>query len=147
MRTQWQITKTGNYHALAMLFKACGLDVKIEETPPEGVLSMWACTAKPGELLGGAVLQKINGRFILKDLAVREDRREEGIGMALMETALQEAKHCGAREIWGCAKVPAYYTEKGWQIVPDGEAPVISDCQSCGQYLNVCFPRIIKKSL
>ena len=142
-----QIAETADYYALTVLFKECGLDVKIEEDPPEGVLKMWACTVGSGELLGGAVLQEKEGRFILKDLAVKDGWRKDGIGKALMSTALKEAKRCGAKEIWGCAKVPEYYTSKGWQTVPDEEAPVISDCQKCEQYLSVCFPRIIRKTL
>ena len=31
--------------------------------------------------------------------------------------------------------------------LPDEKAPVISDCQQCEQYLSVCFPRIIRKTL
>ena len=142
-----QIAETEDYHALTVLFKECGLDVKIEEFPPEGVRKMWACTAGYDELLGGAVLQEKDGRFILKDLAVKDGWRKEGIGKALMKTVLKEAKDLGAKEIWGCAKVPEYYTGKGWETVPDEEAPAISDCQQCGQYLSTCFPRIIRKKL
>jgi N-acetylglutamate synthase-like GNAT family acetyltransferase len=142
-----QITETADYYALTVLFKECGLDIKVEERPPEGVLKMWRCTVGKGELLAGAVLQFKDGRYVLKDLAVKDGWRKEGIGKAMMRTVLKEAKACGAKEIWGCAKVPEYYTGKGWQIVPDEGAPVISDCQNCEQYLKVCFPRIIRKKL
>ena len=142
-----QITETSDYYALTVLFKACGLDVTVEEQPPEGVLKMWRCTAGEGELLGGAVLQYKDGRYILKDLAVKDGWRREGIGKALMRTVLKEAKICGAKEIWGCAKVPEYYTAKGWETVPDADAPVISDCQQCEQYLKICFPQIIRKEI
>lgn len=142
-----QIAETADYYALTVLFKECGLDVKIEEIPPEGVLKMWRCTGSEGELLGGAVLQYKDGRYILKDLAVKDGWRKEGIGKALMRTVLKEAKICGAKEIWGCAKVPEYYTSKGWHTVPGEKAPVISDCQQCEQYLKICFPQIIRKKL
>ena len=142
-----QIAETKDYYALTVLFQECGLDVKIADDPPEGVLKQWACTVGDGELLAGAVLQEKDGRFILKDLAVKDGWRKEGIGKALMETVLKESKRLGAKEIWGCAKVPEYYTAKGWETVPDEDAPVISDCQQCGQYLNTCFPRIIRKTL
>lgn len=142
-----QISETSDYYALTVLFKECGLDVTIEEEPPEGVLKMWRCTTGEDELLAGAVLQYKDGRYILKDLAVKDGWRREGIGKTLMRTVLKEVKDCGAKEIWGCAKVPEYYTGKGWRIVPDEDAPVISDCQNCEQYQKVCFPRIIKKEL
>ena len=143
----FRIEETTEYYPLTVLFKESGLDVKIESESPQGVLKMWACFDKDGELLGGSVLQEKNGRFILKDLAVKDGYRRAGIGKSLMETALDEAKNLGAEEIWGCAKVPEYYTAKGWVIVPDESAPEISDCQSCEQYLKVCFPRIIRKQL
>ncbi|MBO4881840.1 MAG: GNAT family N-acetyltransferase [Firmicutes bacterium] len=140
--------ETEDHLALSRLFKNSGLDVKVTAEIPDGVLKMWRCIDdETGELLGGSVLQQKDGRYILKDLAVKDGYRREGIGKALMKKALEEAESLGAEEIWGCAKVPEYYTAKGWSIVPDEDAPVISDCQQCEQYLSVCFPRIIRKQL
>lgn len=139
--------ETRDYRSLSLLFQESGLDVAVEETAPAGVLKMWRCCGKDGELLGGSVLQQKDGRFILKDLAVKDGHRGQGIGKALMDAAIKEAESMGAGEIWGCAKVPEYYTSKGWETVPEEDAPQISDCQNCGQYLRNCFPRIIRRNL
>jgi len=139
--------ETDDHLALSALFAESGLDVKVQAGKPEGVLKMWRACSPQGQLLGGAVLQEKGGRYILKDLAVQDGWRGRGIGCALMERALAEASSLGAKEIWGCAKVPAYYAAKGWRVVDDSEAPRISDCQSCGQYLTSCFPKIICKDL
>ena len=139
------IAETKDHLALSRLFADSGLEVQVSEETPEGVVKMWRCEEEDGELLGGAVLQEKDGRFILKDLAVKDGCRRSGIGKALLLRVYAEAQARGAEEIWGCAKVPEYYAAKGWSIVPDEDAPQISDCQTCGQYLTVCFPKIIIK--
>lgn len=142
-----KITETKNFYPLGVLFRACGLEIDDLESPPEGTLAMWRCEDESGALLGGANLKRLKGCYILDNLAVQEDLRGNGIGLALMETALEEAKANGAKEIWGCAKVPEYYLSKGWISVPPEETPEIFHCQTCGQFGVSCFPVIIKKEL
>lgn len=47
----------------------------------------------------------------------------------------------------GCAKVPDYYTRLGWKLFDGKEKLVISNCQTCRQFGNICFPEIIVKEL
>ena len=142
-----RILETQEFRPLGVLFRACGLEIDDLESPPEGTLAMWRCEDESGALLGGANLKCLKGCYILDNLAVREDLRGGGIGLALMDTALDEAKASGAKEIWGCAKVPEYYLSKGWIKAAPEETPEIFHCQTCGQFSVSCFPVIIKKEL
>lgn len=143
----YRITETHDYYSLSELFHNSGMEVEIEETIPPETLKMWRCEDEGGRLLGGAVLQHKSGCFVLEDLAVVEDQRLRGIGLELMGLALQEAKERGAKEIWGCAKIPAYYLSKGWQEMDRASSPTISHCQTCEQFNVSCFPCIIRKDL
>ena len=143
-----RIVETKDYYSLSKLFHDSGLEVEIEEETPPETLKMWRCEdEESGELLGGAVLQFKSGCYVLEDLAVTERLRGTGIGLQLMNTALNEAKARGAKEIWSCAKVPEYYLTKGWVEMDRVTSPEISHCQSCPQFNDSCFPCIIKKVL
>ena len=142
----YRIIETTDYYSLSELFNHSGLEVEIEEKTPPETLKMWRCEdEETGALLGGAVLQFKSGCYVLEDLAVAEDLRRTGIGLKLMNTALEEAKARGAKEIWGCAKVPEYYLTKGWVEMDRQTSPEVSHCQSCEQFNVSCFPCIIKK--
>ena len=143
----YKITVTDAFYPLAVLFRECGLEIDDLSSPPTGTLQMWRCEDESGELLGGANLKCLKDCFILDNLAVREDQRGTGIGLQLIDAVLEEALLRGAKEIWGCAKVPAYYLTKGWKEVPPEETPEIFHCQTCGQFGVSCFPVIIKKVL
>ena len=56
-------------------------------------------------------------------------------------------RRLGADRIWGCAKVPDYYSQYGWIRINKSLAPDISDCQTCRQFHKTCFPCIIMKEL
>ena len=143
-----RIVETKDYYSLSKLFHNSGLEVEIEEKTPSETLKMWRCEdEESGELLGGAVLQFKSGCYVLEDLAVAERLRGTGIGLQLMNIALDEAKARGANEIWGCAKVPEYYLTKGWVEMDRATSPEVSHCQSCPQFNISCFPCIIKKVL
>ena len=143
-----EIKETNDYLSLSTLFHNSGMEVEIEEAAPPETLKMWRCEdAETGRLLGGCVLQFKSDCFVLEDLAVVEDHRCTGIGKRLMQIALEEAVSRGATEIWGCAKIPAYYLSKGWSEMDRATSPHISRCQSCKQFNNTCFPCIIRKEL
>ena len=144
----YRIIETTDYYTLSELFHNSGMEVEIEEVAPRGTLKMWRCEDEDtGALLGGAVLQYKSGCYVLEDLAVVEELRCTGIGRAMMDIALEEAKQRGAKEIWGCAKVPEYYLSKGWLEMDRASSPEISHCQTCEQFNVSCFPCIIRKEL
>ena len=144
----YRIIETMDYYPLSELFHNSGLEVVIENEPKPGTLKMWRCEdEETNELLGAAVLRFKNDCYVLEDLAVAEHVRRTGIGLRLMNTVLDEAKARGAKEIWGCAKVPEYYLTKGWMEMDRATSPEVSNCQSCHQFNKTCFPCIIKKML
>ena len=144
----YKIDRTDDYLALSEMFHENGLEIDVEETPPEGTLAMWSCVEEEtGKLLAGSVLQMRSGVFVLADLAVIEECRGEGLGLKMMDIALKEAGALGAEEIWGCAKVPGFYLKRGWEEMDRMTSPDISKCQSCDLFNVSCFPSIIRKDL
>ena len=138
--------ETNDYDTLSRMFHECGLEIEIEDQPPEGTLNMWKWE-EDGQLVGGIVLSVRDGRYVLADLAVRAPWREKGIGLQLMDMVLEEARRRGAEEIWACAKIPEYYLTKGWEEMDRATSPEISNCQTCEQFNVTCFPCIIRKDL
>ena len=144
----FRIEKTDDYLSLSRMFHENGLEIEVEETPPEGTLAMWSCVDEDtGELAAGSVLQMRSGVFVLADLAVNEEYRGTGLGLTMMNIAIKEAKGMGAEEIWGCAKIPEFYLRKGWREMDRMTSPEISKCQRCLQFNETCFPSIIRLEL
>ena len=74
-------------------------------------------------------------------------RRSRHLGENLIKTVEHGLRCHGVDKLWGCAKVPDYYTRLGWKLFDGKEKPVISNCQTCRQFGNICFPEIIVKEL
>jgi len=55
--------------------------------------------ATPGELLGCAGLERHGAAGLLRSLAVREGARGQGVGRALVERVVAEARAAGAAEV------------------------------------------------
>ena len=144
----YRIIETDDFYPLSVLFHDSGLEVEISEVTKPGTLKMWRCEdEETNELLAAAVLMFRSGCYVLEDLAVLESFRGTGLGRTLMNIALDEAKSMGASEIWGCAKVPEYYFQYGWEEMDRQTSPEVSNCQSCPQFGKTCFPCIIRKEL
>ncbi|MBQ8591085.1 MAG: GNAT family N-acetyltransferase [Firmicutes bacterium] len=143
------IKETNDFYSLAQFFSENGLETSIQKTTPEGIVKMWCLEdVKTGTLVSAATLQLLSGVHTLGDLAVREDFRGQGYGKLMQELVFEEARKLGITELWGNAKVPAYYLNLGWEIVDWESAPNISlSCKTCPQRGVKCFPEIIRKKL
>ena len=58
-------------------------------------------------------------------------RRSRHLGENLIKTVEHELRCQGVDKLWGCAKVPDYYTRLGWKLFDGKEKPVISNGQTC----------------
>ncbi len=146
---EYTIRETVDFFALSTLFHDSGMGVKIEDRMPERILKMWRMDdPQTGELMAASTLEVRDGMYSLGDIAVRRDLRHKGYGTVMQNAVFAEARKRGIRELWACAKEPAYYLRCGWQKMNWDESPKIAVyCDSCGRRGTDCHPEIMKYAL
>lgn len=146
---RYVIRETDEYYPLSVLCHESGMEVEISHVPAEQMVKMWRMDdAGTGRMLACAALQIRDGVYVLGDLAVREDRRGEGLGKRMQQVVFDEARRRGAKEIWGSAKVPAYYYKLGWEQMDWGTSPDVAVCcRRCPRRGDTCSPAVIKMTL
>lgn len=72
----------------------------------------------------------------LRSLAVHEKSKGNGIGKALAETCLKEAKEMGFQKIFTLTYVPDFFKKLGFKTVAKEEMPhkVWADCINCVKF-------------
>ena len=146
---EYIIRETEDFLALSTLFNESGMGVKIEERMPERVLKMWRMDdPETGELMAASTLEIRDGVYSLGDIAVRADLHRRGYGTVMQNVVFDEAKKHGIKELWACAKEPAYYLRSGWEKMVWDESPNIAVyCTSCGKRGTLCHPEIMRYTL
>ncbi|MBR6361580.1 MAG: GNAT family N-acetyltransferase, partial [Clostridia bacterium] len=107
---EYIIRETDDFLSLSTLFNQSGMGVKIEERMPERILKMWRMDDPvTGELMAASTLEIRDGVYSLGDIAVRGDLHRRGYGRVMQNLVFDEARGLGIKELWACAKEPAYY--------------------------------------
>ena len=146
---EYIIRETEDFLSLSTLFHESGMGVSIEESMPERVIRMWRMDdPETGALMAASTLEVRDGVYTLGDIAVRGDLHCKGYGKIMQGVVFAEAKKRGIKELWACAKEPAYYIHSGWKRMVWDESPKIAVyCASCGKRGTSCHPEIMKYSL
>ena len=77
----YRISETEDYYPISVLCSECGLEVEPSKEAPEHNLKMWKCEDKDtGELLAAAVAGYRDGCYVLEQLAVKKEYRNEHMG-------------------------------------------------------------------
>ncbi len=82
------------------------------------------CRERDGCLLGTAATERHDDAALLRSLAVHAPARRHGLGRALVERALADARAAGAREAWLLTETAEpFFAGLGWSRVERGDAP------------------------
>lgn len=98
-------------------------------------------------LIGGFVLAKRQGEFIVDGIAVDPAYRGEKIGKALLNLGISETMDRGGRRIFLVARAPEFFRKAGFVTVPREEAPNFFECLTCPQYGVDCHPEVMRLDL
>lgn len=72
-------------------------------------------------------------------LAVRDDQQGQGLGRALVETLLNDARALGLNQVFGLTRKPLFFLRLGFRMAEKEEFPlkVWADCARCPRQ-NAC---------
>lgn len=82
------------------------------------------CRERDGCLLGTAAIERHGDAALLRSVAVHAPARGHGLGRALVERALADARAAGAREAWLLTETAEpFFAGLGWSRADRGDAP------------------------
>ncbi len=87
-----------------------------------------------GEIVGTASLKVYSTQLAeIAGLAVRDDQQGRGVGRALVESVVDDARALGLREVFGLTRKPMFFLRLGFQATEKEQFPlkVWADCARC----------------
>jgi N-acetylglutamate synthase-like GNAT family acetyltransferase len=90
--------------------------------------------ASDGAIVGTASLKIYSTELAeVAGLAVRDDQQGRGVGKALVEALLADARAFGLRTVFGLTRKPLFFIRLGFQVVEKEQFPlkVWADCARC----------------
>lgn len=161
-----KLIATDEYDRLYNFFEENGLEVPDEE--PEsigtdvvkayklvnaGCTSLESLNKELGEqnggpatemLVGGIILAKRQGQFIIDGIAVDSAYRNGKIGGLLLDKAVHEVKQQGGDCLYLVARAPVFFAKHGFTEIDRKDAPEFFECFECPQYQRSCYPKVMK---
>jgi N-acetylglutamate synthase-like GNAT family acetyltransferase len=140
------ISETTEYDELVDLFIRSDLEFSKEEPVSTDIIMGYK--AVDGEkLIGGCVLAKREGEFIIDGIAVEQDYGKTGVGSMLLEKALEFARGLGGHDVFLVARAPEFFRKHNFQTIEREKGPLFFECYTCPQFNKTCFPEVMKRSL
>jgi len=143
----FRVSETDDYRGLTELFYRNGLEITPGAERTEKVLKCWELINDEGERVGGIVLEKRDGEFVVADIAIDKEYRRLDLGTLLMDKITEEVKALGGSRMMLVAKVPSFFKTVGFLPLDRKDAPDISNCFACRQFQTECFPEIMYRDL
>lgn len=159
----FSIEETKDYERLVPFFIENDLEFPEEddiETPTD-LVKCWKVTEgrEPNEesseyaeggknrLIGGFVLARRQGEFIVDGIAVTSEYRKYKIGKTLLNKGIEETLKLKGRRIFLVARAPEFFRKAGFVTVPKEEAPNFFECLTCPQFGIDCHPEVMRLDL
>ena len=102
----------------------------------ENLRDFWVARAD-GDFLGGAALHLMGPDLAeIKSLAVRDGVQLKGVGTALVQACLDEARRIGLPRVFALTYKPGFFEKQGFQIADVMQFPrkVWSECYRCPKF-------------
>ncbi|MCX5633972.1 MAG: N-acetyltransferase [Phycisphaerae bacterium] len=112
-------------------------------------LQMFSVAEIDGQVVGCCALMVIWSDLAeIKSLAVAEEYQNKGIGKALVENAVEQARNLGVEKVFALTLEPAFFEKQGFNIVDKKTLPmkVWSDCARCPKQEN-CDETAVEKEV
>ena len=145
-----KLTQTDDYEELKTFFIENELEFSEEDPVPTDIVKCWKMTdeGEAGEkLVGGVVLAKREGKYIIDGIAVDPGYRKQNIGKIMLDKAIEEVRAASGDSIYLVARTPGFFRTQGFFTVPKENAPYFFECLTCPQFGKTCHPEIMKLEL
>lgn len=143
----FKISVTEDYEKLVPFFIENELEFSEEEPVPTDLVKCWEIIDGNDKLIGGFVLAKREGEFIVDGIAIDPAYRKYGLGSVLLDNGIEEALKRGAKRIYLVARAPGFFKTHGFETVAREDAPDFFECLTCPQYGVSCHPEVMKLQL
>lgn len=142
----FKISVTEDYEKLVPFFIKNGLEFSEDEPVPTDLVKCWEIT-EDEKLIGGFVLARREGEFIVDGIAIAPEYRKCKLGKALLDRGIEETLKQGGKRIFLVARAPEFFRKQGFVTVPREEAPNFFECLTCPQYGIDCHPEVMRMEL
>lgn len=143
----YKLVETEEYERLVEFFVKNGLEFDGDEEVDTDIIKCMKVVDNDDNLLGGAVLAKREGKFIIDGIAVKEQYRKNRIGKMMLDHVVLDVKDRGGKEIYLVARAPGFFAKSGFVPVKPEEAPNFFECKTCPQFQVSCHPEIMKLAM
>lgn len=143
----FKISVTEDYEKLVPFFIENELEFSEEEPVPTDLVKCWEIIDGNDKLIGGFVLAKREGEFIVDGIAIDPAYRKYGLGSVLLDNGIEEALKRGAKRIYLVARAPGFFKTHGFETVAREDAPDFFECLTCHQYGVSCHPEVMQLQL
>lgn len=138
-----KICETEEYDRLVDFFIENELEFSADDPVPTDIIRCWKAE-EGGRLMGGCVLAKRQGKFIIDGIAVDPSKRKDGLGSRLLGKAVSLMEDMGGSELFLVARAPDFFRTQGFFSVEKKDAPNFFECLTCPQFGVSCHPEIMK---
>lgn len=146
---KFRLETTDEYERLVKFFIENQLeftDEDLEEVDTD-IVHIWKMVHTGDTLVGGVVLAKREGKYIIDGIAVEKIFRKFGLGKIMVNKVISEVKKLGGDSIYLVARAPEFFEALGFFEVKPEDAPNFFECKTCPQFNVNCNPKIMKYSL
>lgn len=141
---QLRMKQTDEYERLVKFFVEQGLEFDGDEEVDTDIVRCYKVTHGDDHLVGGFVIAKRQGEFIIDGIAVEPVYRKMQVGRIMLEKAIKVVKELGGSGICLVARAPGFFRKYGFTTVAPEDAPDFFECRHCPQYQVSCHPEVMR---